>query len=416
MEKKTLIFILLFLSQIILINSQDENLEMEGETEKVKPKKPKHWTPQRLYKYLNETYLHPNNPNKDRNIKYFIFDPENYCKYEEMEEAENTLKILAETYNVSTHIFFISHMKDKYHDLSDYVYEAFVDKLDYLIYKDHPDYNENMTLTAVFFLKDLKMRIKTTKQLKKIFGEIESLNILNRRKKDLRANNYQEVANGFVKDIYKHYLRKTENPHGNLILLFTVIFILGVTMLLFLLNREESSLQEDKVKIFLDKIKKKDNLKEIFNQTCIICLDDFKPQEIKDSEKKELLEKEDITLLECGHKYHKKCISDWIKKDQKCPLCKAKIDNKEKENNESKTRVDKYIIFNNVLTEILRIQENKNLLNEVELNRIRRLYHPDYAYSSNKNEDIKNNTSNTKNESSSNKGDVKSSCYINIFI
>jgi hypothetical protein len=326
-----------------------------------------------------------------------------------MEEAENTLKILAETYNVSTHIFFISHMKDKYHDLSDYVYEAFVDKLDYLIYKDHPDYNENMTLTAVFFLKDLKMRIKTTKQLKKIFGEIESLNILNRRKKDLRANNYQEVANGFVKDIYKHYLRKTENPHGNLILLFTVIFILGVTMLLFLLNREESSLQEDKVKIFLDKIKKKDNLKEIFNQTCIICLDDFKPQEIKDSEKKELLEKEDITLLECGHKYHKKCISDWIKKDQKCPLCKAKIDNKEKENNESKTRVDKYIIFNNVLTEILRIQENKNLLNEVELNRIRRLYHPDYAYSSNKNEDIKNNTSNTKNESSSNKGDVKSS-------
>ena len=409
MEKKTLIFILLFLSQIILINSQDENLEMEGETEKVKPKKPKHWTPQRLYKYLNETYLHPNNPNKDRNIKYFIFDPENYCKYEEMEEAENTLKILAETYNVSTHIFFISHMKDKYHDLSDYVYEAFVDKLDYLIYKDHPDYNENMTLTAVFFLKDLKMRIKTTKQLKKIFGEIESLNILNRRKKDLRAYNYQEVANGFVKDIYKHYLRKTENPHGNLILLFTVIFILGVTMLLFLLNREESSLQEDKVKIFLDKIKKKDNLKEIFNQTCIICLDDFKPQEIKDSEKKELLEKEDITLLECGHKYHKKCISDWIKKDQKCPLCKAKIDNKEKENNESKTRVDKYIIFNNVLTEILRIQENKNLLNEVELNRIRRLYHPDYAYSSNKNEDIKNNASNTKNESSSNKGDVKSS-------
>ena len=409
MEKKTLIFILLFLSQIILINSQDENLEMEGETEKVKPKKPKHWTPQRLYKYLNETYLHPNNPNKDRNIKYFIFDPENYCKYEEMEEAENTLKILAETYNVSTHIFFISHMKDKYHDLSDYVYEAFVDKLDYLIYKDHPDYNENMTLTAVFFLKDLKMRIKTTKQLKKIFGEIESLNILNRRKKDLRANNYQEVANGFVKDIYKHYLRKTENPHGNLILLFTVIFILGVTMLLFLLNREESSLQEDKIKIFLDKIKKKDNLKEIFNQTCIICLDDFKPQEIKESEKKELLEKEDISLLECGHKYHKKCISDWIKKDQKCPLCKAKIDNKEKENNESKTRVDKYIIFNNVLTEILRIQENKNLLNEVELNRIRRLYHPDYAYSSNKNEDIKNNTSNTKNESSSNKGDVKSS-------
>ena len=395
MAKKTLIiFMFLFISQIILISSQDENLEMgQDGGEKPKQKRPKHWTPQRLYKYLNETYLHPNNPNKDRNIKYFIFDPETYCVYEEMEEAENTLKILYEQYNVSVHVFLISHMKDKYHDLSDYVYAAFVDKLTYLIYKEHPDYNENMTLTAVFFLKDEKMRIKTTNKLKKIFTETESLNILNRRKKDLRANNYLEIVNGFTKDVYKHYLRKTEKPHGNLILMFTVILVLGLTMLLFLLNREGSSLQEDKVRIFLDKVKKTDNIKEIFNTSCIICLEDLKSkEEVKESEKKELLEKNDLSLLECGHKFHKNCISDWSKKDQGCPLCKAKIDVKE---NENKTRVDKYIIFNNVLTEILKIQANTNLLNESELNKIRIIYHPDYASSTNK----KNSTT-TKNDSS----------------
>ena len=385
-KKSFLIFLLLLISKIILISSQDENLEMEQDGgEKVKQKRPKHWTPQRLYKYLNETYLHPNNPNKDRNIKYFIFDPETYCVYEEMEEAENTLKILYEQYNVSTHVFFISHMKDKYHDLSDYVYEAFVDKLTYLINKEHSDYNENMTLTAVFFLKDAKMRIKVTNKLKKIFTETESLNILNRRKKDLRANNYLEVINGFTKDVYKHYLRKTENKHGNLILMFTVILVLGLTMLLFLLNREGSSLQEDKVRIFLDKVKKANDIKEIFNISCIICLEDLKPkEEVKESEQKELLEKDDLSLLECGHKFHKKCISDWSKKDQGCPLCKAKIDVKEKEK-ENKTRVDKYIIFNNVLSEVLKIQANRNLLNESELNRIRIIYHPDYASGSKKN-------------------------------
>ena len=120
-------------------------------------------------------------------------------------------------------------------------------------------------------------------------------------------------------------------------------------MLLFLLSKEGSSLQEDKVKIFLDKIKKKDNMEEIFSQSCIICLEEFKSNETKnDSEKKELLEKEDVSTLDCGHKFHKKCIDDWSKKEQSCPLCRAKIGikgkDKEKEK-EEKTRVDKYIIL-----------------------------------------------------------------------
>ena len=60
MSRKILIFLIIFFIQIILILSQDDEYEKEKEKEKEKPPEPKYWTPQRLYRYLNETYLHKN--------------------------------------------------------------------------------------------------------------------------------------------------------------------------------------------------------------------------------------------------------------------------------------------------------------------------------------------------------------------
>ena len=242
-----------------------------------------------------------------------------------------------------------------------------------------------MTITAVFFIKDNKMKIRTTKELKKYFSEAEINNMLNKRKRDLNAENYKEVANGIVKDIYKTYTRKVDNPNENLILIFTVMFVIGLSMLVFLLNREQVSPQEEKVKYYLDKLQKKENLKEIFVESCFICLERFKSVEsLKNkeiSENKELLDKEEASVLECGHKFHRKCISELIKKEEKCPLCKVKFDIKEKDNKEIISNIN----FSNILNEILRIQINRNLLTQTEISRIGRLYHPKYKSVSNLN-------------------------------
>ena len=209
--------------------------------------------------------------------------------------------------------------------------------------------------------------------------------MLNKRKRDLNAENYKEVANGIVKDIYKTYTRKVDNPNENLILIFSVMFVIGLSMLVFLLNREQTSPQEERVKLFFDKLSKKENLKDIFDESCIICLGAFKSADSvknkENTENKELLDKEETFVLECGHKYHRKCISDWVKKEEKCPLCKIKIDNKGKDNNE----IGKNTNFANILTEILRIQANRNLLTQMEVSRINRLYHPKYRSISNLN-------------------------------
>lgn len=389
MSNKILLLTILLISQLYLIKTQiddpDRLEDPDEEQEKPKDKKPKKWTTRRLYRYLNETYLHKNNPNYDENIKWMIFDPENYIVYEELEEANNVIKDLYEKYNFSTHIFFISHIRDKHKTKTDQVYSAYVDRLSYLIYREHPGYNENMTLTAVFFIKDNKMKIRTTKELKKYFSEAEINNMLNKRKRDLNAENYKEVANGIVKDIYKTYTRKVDNPNENLILIFSVMFVIGLSMLVFLLNREQTSPQEERVKLFFDKLSKKENLKDIFDESCIICLGAFKSADSvknkENTENKELLDKEETFVLECGHKYHRKCISDWVKKEEKCPLCKIKIDNKGKDNNE----IGKNTNFANILTEILRIQANRNLLTQMEVSRINRLYHPKYRSISNLN-------------------------------
>ncbi len=378
MLSQKILFGFLFISQIFLFYSYSVD----------PPKKPRAWTAHKLYKYLNETYLHKNNPNYDKNIKYFIFDPENYCQYEEFNEANDLIESLYQKYNVSIHLYFISHLKDKRHNNeSEYTYAAYLDKLEYLIFRDHVGYNDNMTLAAIFFLKDNRMRIRTSRPLRKYIPNSEALSILNRRKKDLKIYNLPQVATGLIKEVMKTYLRKTENRNENLILMFTIIFIIGLTMLVLLLNKEQPSAQEDKVKAFLNKLKKKDNLKEIFMEACLICLDDFKSEnELKEIEKagnKENYEKEETSVSECGHKFHKKCIAEWLKKEEKCPLCKTKIEAKGNDD-ESKKLLEENINFNNLLEDILRIQtnKNKNLLNEMEVSRIRRIYYPYYRTSS----------------------------------
>ena len=350
-------------------------------------KNPIYWTPENLYTQLKRTSLNPNNPDYSKNIKYMIYDPEFYLLHSYLNEAYNAMNILYEKYNISTHVFFISHMEAKFK--IDEAYANFDNNLSYLIYKDNEMYNEDLTLTAVFFIKDRKMRIRTTKKLRDTLTDNDALDILNRRKNDLKANNFQDVANDLMKDILKTYQYNIENKdnNNNLILFYIILFIIVISIFVSLFNSEKSSEQEDKVKLFLDKLKTRKNPKEIFTESCIICLEDFKTNEeikkIEDSGNKELFEKEEISVLECGHKFHRKCISDWLKKQQNCPNCRMKFDIKDNNNSNKSSGENININFVNILSEVLRIQVDINRLNEREVHRIRNIYDSNYRSSNN---------------------------------
>ena len=227
---------------------------------------PKYWTVDDLYQSLKYSLLNPNNPSYSQNIKYLIHDPEFYLAHADLREAYNGMYTLYDKYNISTHVFFISGMQEKYK--IDEAYANFVNKLSYIMYKDNELYNEEKTITAVFFIKDRKMRIRTTRELREIITDDDALDILNRRKKDLKGNNFQEVANGLIKDILSTYqMNMMYKSNNNEMLLYTILFIVGISIFIFLLSREQPSKNEDKVKVFLDKLKSRENPKEIFAES-----------------------------------------------------------------------------------------------------------------------------------------------------
>lgn len=369
MTFKRFLLLFYFISQIISVSCSSEDPVYNG----------KIWTPQSLYDYVINTYLNRNNPRLDMNLKHMIVDPEKYLEHADLREAEQYMQDLYQIYNVSSHVFFLSKMENKF-DIEEEV-ASFVSKLTFLLYKTYDNYDKN-TITTVFFIKDRKMRIRTSRDLREILTDNDCLNILNRRKTDLRKNNFQEVANGLMKDLLNTYKMKIEHKGtDNNIIIFTIIFLIIIAVIFSsMFNQEKSSKNEDKVKVFLDKLKKRQNPKEIFSESCIICLEDFESieriKELEKSENKEAFEKAETSVLECGHKFHRKCIADWLKKEQNCPMCRMKFDIKDNDNGPKGSNSQTNFNFQNIMSEILRIQSNEGFINDREVTRIRNYYYP----------------------------------------
>ena len=52
--------------------------------------------------------------------------------------------------------------------------------------------------------------------------------------------------------------------------------------------------------------------KKIYGYECLICLDEF-------------YQGQRVTMIKCGHLYHKPCIDKWFLKKQACPLCDEQL-------------------------------------------------------------------------------------------
>ena len=65
--------------------------------------------------------------------------------------------------------------------------------------------------------------------------------------------------------------------------------------------------------------------KEIFSENCIICLSSLIEKQLPiNSQIISNQENDDMIKItqECGHSFHKKCIEEWFKSEEICPLCK----------------------------------------------------------------------------------------------
>ena len=310
----------------------------------------KEWDSDILYDYTKKYYL-GDNPNKNTNLKHMIIDPENYLKDADLLNINSLMETLYIKFKIQSYIILISHIKTPFQNYLNIEkfnadIERFVSKFNYIMHRDNSFYEDNMTLTTVFFIKDRKMRMRTGRALREIIKDKDALNILNRRRNDLRQENYYEVINKLINDVYTTYMLNYDyynsffyKNQGKII--FTVI-LLFISIIIFIsyMNYLPETDREKKIKDFLEK-NKYNNIKKTFNKTCVICLDNFMPEEeklkIENFLDKKKLKEEKTTFLECGHQFHEKCIVEWLKTQNKCPLCRIKIkydkDNKKNEFN-----------------------------------------------------------------------------------
>jgi hypothetical protein len=289
-----------------------------------------------------------------------IIDPENYLNYADLSEIASKMKKIHEEYKINTYIILISELQlnGYYSDINNEV-ERFVSYFNYYL-NGYSKYNDSMSVTTAFFIKQRKMRMRTGKYARKIISDRKALEIINARKDDLRSENYYNVVNKLLDDIY---YKCTLDYYSSHILISWIILFFSTYFLFLRFCYKPEKERVKKIKEFLKKNKDK-QLKNIFNDSCIICLDnlDDKNEIIKNIEvskekeqAKEEKEKENIAVLECGHRFHEKCIIEWLKKHNICPICrvKQKIGNDDdyNKNYESRLLGDDYTFIIDVQTD-----------------------------------------------------------------
>lgn len=277
-----------------------------------------------------------------------LIDPENHLSNADLSKIFNKMKNLYKDYKINSYIILISNFEfDKYKsDINEEV-KKFTSYFNYILQKGNSLYNDSMALTTVFFLNNRKMRMRTGKLLRKILSDNTALKILNNRKSDLRNQNYYNVVDKLLDDIIFYYrFYSFFYKYLNQIIITFFIIIISIIYIIIRLCYVPENEREKKIKEFLENNRKK-QINHIINETCIICLDNLPTDNNETKDKKNSqTEEEKIAILDCGHRFHDKCIIEWLKKHDKCPICRIKVkfdnNNNENQNNFSRNLEDDY--------------------------------------------------------------------------
>ena len=312
--RQNIIIFVLFIKLILVLNS---NIFDHINT----------WTSELLYEYLIWDSL---------NLNYMVIDPEGYLDSSDISLIEGKMRILFNKFNIRTFIILISHIQRKSNNDIDINTEIqkFVSYFNYMIKMENPHYNDSMSLTTAFIIKERKMRMRTGSLIKRIITDKIVEDILNARKDKFKKENYFNSINDLVDDIYNTYEKNIilHNPiwykqyYKIILTIILTIILLNIGAFFIYLYLIYVPKRGYKKKGFLRKNRDK-QIHRLFNESCTICLNKFK-EDNNSNIIKEMLQNEEgkTSILDCGHKFHEKCIFEWLKINNKCPVCRNDVD------------------------------------------------------------------------------------------
>ena len=319
---------------------------------------------------------------------YKIIDPDDYLKKEDEEALEKQLKEIYAGHNVVTIIVVVRNLdltdnNKKKIDISNYT-EIVLDE----IYSKKIVKKESSIVLALVSIEGKIMTMKAYGQVGYTITQQDCYNILNIIN---NYYSYGEYSYGTVElsKLIKYYLVNTSFFSRNkrffimLIILFSSFVFCYILAIVAQKIREKRNLRltmsdEQKLIKIRDFLKRCKADKEILSDNCIICLEPFdnckslnhssmkepnnennennkdinnnreglileENEDKKDKESisiemqnmsqeegannKSNLSDNQISTLPCGHKYHTKCITEWmLRKKSICPMCREKMD------------------------------------------------------------------------------------------
>ena len=322
---------------------------------------------------------------------YKIIDPDDNIKPEDEVNLENQLKEIYKGHNVVPIIIVVDNLNlkdenDKTLDITNYT-QIIIDE----VYKQKIVKKEVPCIVAVICIKGKIMTMKAEGSVSYTITQQDCYNILN------ILNNYfvyGEYSLGIVElaNIIKYYLTNTSFFARNIrffVMILILIFSFGLCYFLAVIAQKIKDrrtlrltmMDEEKLLKIKEFLKKTKADKKILSDNCIICLEPFdnctsinhslieeanninnenilvndnddinsknldkknddvhiEMQNMSDSnnERKSSLTDNQISTLPCGHRFHVKCITEWMmRKKNICPMCREKIDADIPENNE----------------------------------------------------------------------------------
>lgn len=349
-----------------------------------------------------------------------LYDPENFLKNLNFDEISKIVTHLKNDRKFEVFIYVFSYMDQKYGYDKDKDIEWFTNDVAYLKFQGQNDLDEN-SIFLMLAIGDRQSRVRTGKNPKAYLQDKKCTEYLDSVISLLKNEYYSEALleilgkieqrifddNQFFTDLWS-WIWDIFIQGLNILLICA-----GILIFIWFTGKRISKTAEEQ----LEKIKKITKngkpRREILQQVCVICLDDLQSNveeaqansrinpnnEAPSVESNEInydrVQKEEeekinnnrrddnfIAKLECGHTYHSKCLSEWMVKNNKCPVCKEKIDKEETDDHPLKPNNLENITNESTMSQISTEFFVRSLVN-IQTSRHPELSTLDYTYSSN---------------------------------